>query len=70
MSSSVTVPAVSAAGISPASRYAWAASRISNSPVSEETGTAPAWAIFMPLYSAGLCEAVNTTPAACFTPAA
>ena len=43
---------------------------MSNKPVSEETGTAPGRAIFMPLYSAGLCEAVKTTPAADSVPQA
>ncbi len=38
------------------------------SPVSEEIGTAPALAILMPLYSAGLWLAVNVAPAALRAP--
>ena len=40
------------------------------SPVSEEIGTAPALAILMPLYSAGLWLAVKMTPAALSAPQA
>ena len=48
------VPVVAAGGTP-----AMARSRISNSPVSSPIGRAPARHILMPLYWAGLCEAVS-----------
>ena len=54
----------------PALRYSSARAWISLSPVSEEIGTAPALAILMPLYSAGLWLAVNVAPAALREPQA
>ena len=46
------------------------AASISFSPVSSPMGLAPARQSLMPLYSAGLCEAVNIAPGASKWPAA
>ena len=40
----------------------WRASRMSRSPESPPTGSAPRRTIFIPVYSFGLCEAVTAIP--------
>ena len=54
----------------PELRYSSARAWISLSPDSEEIGSAPALAILMPLYSAGLWLAVKVAPAAFSAPQA
>lgn len=56
------VPVVGAAAGAPSSDQRSTMMRISDRPVSWPTGAAPARHILMPLYCAGLCEAVNIAP--------
>ena len=65
-----TRSAASAAASQPVSSNSCASSRTSASPVSRLIGTAPARHILMPLYLAGLCEAVNIAPGMFRWPAA
>lgn len=53
---------VAAAGLGAPSDHCSTSVRISARPVSWPTGAAPARHILMPLYCAGLCEAVNIAP--------
>ncbi len=48
----------------------WVASRITSSPLSSPIGRAPARHILIPLYCAGLCDAVSVAPGAAKWPAA
>ena len=58
----MTVPRRSATTGAAPSSSAWASSRTWASPVSRLIGTAPARHILIPLYRAGLCDAVNIAP--------